>query len=68
VDLEAKVEKMYEDLYVGRGKHDPPVISRLALVEDAIQRFAANSSKTFWALVAVLGTVIGDIIFHAVVK
>ena len=52
------------DLYYGRGKNDPPITTRMAIVEDAIARFALNSSKIVWLLIGTLVVSVVNLIFH----
>lgn len=55
---------MWTDLYTGRGKNDPSITSRLAMVEDAVARFGKNSSTIVMLLAGLVVTVIGDVVVH----
>ena len=55
---EEMIERMYEDMYLGRGKADPPVITRLDRIEQVLE-----SMKTWkWVMIGAILTMIGDII------
>jgi hypothetical protein len=63
-EIEQMVLRHDTDLYYGRGKADPPITTRLALIEEAIERFATNSSKIVWLLVGTLIVGLANLIFH----
>lgn len=60
------VNIMYKDLYVGEGKLNPSVTSRIALLEETVKSISSNLGKMVWLLVGIFVTVIGDIIVHDV--
>lgn len=64
--IEQKVDKLYLDFYIGDGPQNPPMTTRVALMESAIMRFGRNSSKTVWLLLAILGTIVGDILARSI--
>lgn len=68
MDMEEKVDKMWEDLYTGRGKENPSITTRLALNEDAIEAILRNASKTFWVGIGIIAALIGDAISKYVIK
>lgn len=55
---------MFKDLYLGDGKDNPPFTSRMAMLEEAVKRFGTNSSKLVWIGVAILGTLIVNLVTH----
>ena len=58
LDQSAMVQRIYEDMYLGRGKNDPPVITRLDRIEQVL-----DSLKSWkWIMVASTLAMIGDII------
>lgn len=61
-DLIEDVRKMYHDLYLGGGKSDPSITTRLSQVEDCLARISTNLSKLTWIVIGILASVIGDII------
>ena len=63
-ELESMVLRHDTDLYRGRGKNDPSVTTRLAIIEDAILRFSINSSKIVWLLIGTLVVSVVNLIFH----
>lgn len=57
-DMEARLSKLEEDMYFGRGKDNPSIIARMALIEDAI-----SSLKTIkWLLGGAIITALFNII------
>lgn len=61
-DLIDDVHKIHVDLYEGRGKNDPSITSRLAMVEDCIARISTNLSKITWIVIGILGAIVTDIV------
>ncbi len=59
---EEKVEKLFTDMYVGEGKENPSMTTRLSRTEDAIDRIVDNSNKAFWVSIGTIATVVGAII------
>ena len=60
-DLESRRrnDKMYQDMYEGNGKDNPPIVTRLFDVERTI----TDLRRLKWYLVAAIVTGLGDIIF-----
>jgi hypothetical protein len=48
-------------MYVGDGKENPSVATRLALLEDVVSKLSKNSSRIVWLLVGLVITLIIDI-------
>jgi hypothetical protein len=67
-DLEYMVLRHDTDLYRGRGKNDPPITGRLLLLENAVERFAKNSSKLVWLVLGTLLVGVANLIFHSIGK
>lgn len=72
---EDKVEKMYTDMYVGEGKDNPSMTTRMAMVEDKVDRVedkidrqGKNVNKALWLVVATLLGLGGEIVLRFVVK
>jgi hypothetical protein len=58
------VDKMYKDLYLGEGKDNPSIVTRMALIEEQQIRISANLT---WLMRAVAGEVIlvaGEIVLR----
>lgn len=64
---EDKVEKMYTDMYVGDGKDNPSMTTRMAMVEDKTDRVSKALTKALWLAVATLLSVAGEFLFRLVV-
>lgn len=58
MDDSEKITRIYEDMYFGRGKDDPSVITRL----DRIEQILASLATWKWIMIAAILTMIGDII------
>ncbi len=58
----AKVHKMYEDMYEGRGKDNPSMTTRMTMVEDKQERMSKNINKALWLAVTTLLAIIGEIV------
>jgi hypothetical protein len=54
-----RINKMYEDMYEGRGKENPPITTRLLDIEKTLSDFRALKFLLWAAII----TGIGDIIF-----
>lgn len=57
-----QIEKMYEDMYVGGGKNDPSITTRLDRVEQVIEVMLSNSRQERLALYATILAIILNII------
>ena len=53
-----KLARLYEDIYYGRGKDDPSVMTRL----DRIEQILATLATLKWIMIAAIVTMIGDIV------
>lgn len=65
VEMAEKVGKLYTDMYLGDGPQNPPVTTRLALNEKAIEVLTSNLNKGLWLLAASAVAGIGNLIMHA---
>lgn len=63
-ELARKVSKMYVDMYEGQGRENPPITSRLALLEESVDKINSNLSKMVWLLLSILGAAVGNIALH----
>lgn len=61
-DLEDKVEQLFTDMYIGKDKDNPSVTTRLALMEDSVQKMTARDQKFFWLLIATLAGVLANLV------
>lgn len=61
-DQDEKLCKLYEDMYLGRGKNDPPVTLRLDRLENSVAEMIRDAEKIKWILIATIASIIGDII------
>jgi len=57
-----KVNKLWKDAYLGEGKSNPPMTTRMALVEETLDRVTRNLNKATWLAVAALVGLTADII------
>jgi hypothetical protein len=62
---EERVDKMFTDLYLGDGKDNPSVTTRLTLLEDAMERFSRNSNKLVFIGVTTLVGVAASLVMRA---
>ena len=66
-DFIRKSNKIYRDMYEGDGKENPPMTTRMAILEDKIERMSANLNKLVFVALAGAGVAAWDIIktlFH----
>lgn len=56
---------MYEDMYLGRDKENPPITVRLTRLEDFMEKIEKSIARLFWIVVAAVVTFIADVAFHA---
>lgn len=61
-----KFHKMYVDMYIGEGKDNPPMTTRMALAEDRLERMGKNLNKALWLAVSTLLALAGEIIARLV--
>ena len=66
MDTEEMVQKLWEDMYMGRGKNDPSVISRLDRVEQVAESFAKSVNKIIVGMILLLLGILGDVVKHAI--
>lgn len=59
---DARIDKIYEDLYTGRGKENPPLTTRVALIEDAVESLSRNATKGLWLMAGNLAAVCSAIV------
>jgi hypothetical protein len=57
-------EKVFEDMYVGDGKENPSMTSRMNLVEEAIDRWSRDSTQIKRWLFGILASLLVNIILH----
>lgn len=62
MNTEDMVQKLWEDMYVGRGKNDPPITVRMEKVETICENFSRNVNKILVGMVLILLGVGGDIL------
>jgi len=53
--MKQAVDKMYKDIYLGDGKDNPSIVTRMALIEEQQVRISANLT---WLMRAVIGEVV----------
>jgi hypothetical protein len=58
------LDKLYQDVYVGDGKQNPPITTRLYNVEEVTDSIRSNLTKLVWLMVVTLFTVAGDLILR----
>jgi hypothetical protein len=63
---EERVDKLYMDMYIGEGKSNPPMTTRISLLEDQMEKINRNLARITWLLVATLLAAIGDLITKGV--
>jgi hypothetical protein len=63
-ELSRKVLKMYQDMYEGTDKDNPPITARLLLLEESVEKINSNLSKMVWLLLSILGAAVGNIFLH----
>lgn len=56
------VGKLMTDVYFGDGKDNPPILTRLDRVEQAIEAMTTNSNQMKWALYVAAAAMILNII------
>lgn len=62
MDTEQKVDKLYLDMYLGSGKENPSVSTRLDRVEQVIENMTTNHNQIKWALYAALFLLLANLI------
>lgn len=67
-ELWSKVEKHDVDLYVGRGKQDPSVTTRLTELEKDMAQVKESSKERRWLEWSILIGVIGSLLQHWLLK
>lgn len=61
LSLKEKINKVYQDLYLGRDTDNLSITTRLTLVEKTTERIVANLNKISWLLLAAVIGIIVDI-------
>ncbi len=61
-----QLDKLYTDVYVGEGKSNPPITTRLYNVEEITDSIRGNLTKMVWLLVGIFFTVVGDLVIRGV--
>lgn len=54
-----RVEKLYEDMYVGDGKNNPSMTNRMALVEEKVDKIESNLT---WITRLMIASVIATVL------
>ena len=62
--LITRVSNLEIDMWHGRGKENPSVTTRLALIEDRLNRIARILDKITWITVGLIVTIMGQIILR----
>lgn len=63
-----KVDKLFEDMYFGKDKQNPPVTTRLMLVEENQNRISKNLNKALWLAATTLCGILAEIILQVIRK
>jgi 3-methyladenine DNA glycosylase Tag len=66
--LNDEFEKLQDFVMVDRGKNDPSLASRVTAVETIAANISANLAKSFWLLVGIFISLLGDgivLVIHA---
>lgn len=58
------LRKLYMDMYEGRGKDNPPITTRLSVLEVAMEAIKANANKALWLLLTILATGVLNLLVH----
>ena len=66
--VEEVVDEMYIDLYKGKDKNNPSITTRLALIEEILDKLSKNLNKALVLAAGALVTVIGEIIVKSLFK
>lgn len=66
--LEDKVDKLFTDMYLGSGRENPSMTTRMQMQEDATKRIDRNLSWLAKASISTLLLVIGDILVRVIFK
>jgi len=56
-----KIHMLHTDMYIGNGPHNLSVTTRLAMVEDNIERIGRNINKALWLAAATLVGTLAEI-------
>lgn len=64
--LQADVTKLKKDMYEGNGPNDLSITTRMALVEEKVDKIDKTLSKLFWTCFSTLVVVLGDVLFKGV--
>jgi seryl-tRNA synthetase len=57
-------DKVFKDMYLGDGKENPSMTSRMLQVEEAVERWAKDSSQIKKWLFGILASLLVNIILH----
>lgn len=57
-----KVDKIFEDMYLGRGSENPPMTVRIAAVEKSTEQIVNVLSRISWLLIAAVVGLVFNII------
>jgi hypothetical protein len=63
---DSRIGKMYVDMYLGRGKNNPPVTLRLSRLEDDVEEVkgrSARQERLAWSILVGLIMVLAAVIF-----
>ena len=62
MELEEMVEKLWEDMYMGRGPQDPPITVRMDRVEKTAETFNRAANKIILAAGSAIIALIVDVV------
>jgi hypothetical protein len=72
---DVRIDKLYEDIYTGRGKENPSVISRIEVLEEKVDKITENFDKleslmlkVAWGVLASIILAFGNLILKAIFK
>jgi hypothetical protein len=60
----SRVYKLETDMYHGDGKENPSMTTRMALVEDRLEKLSYILGKLTWVLVAAIFAIIGQVVLR----
>jgi hypothetical protein len=67
-DHDEEHRKIRRDLWEGDGLRNPSVTTRLAVLEETMDKLTSNINKLIWLVVSLIATVIGNMVFHSIVR
>lgn len=64
----SRLDRMEIDFYYGRGPKDPPMTTRMAIMEDCFAKMSRNLNKAVWLMVGTFLTSVATIVVALVLK